>query len=392
MPIINYQEKADEMLSGLLNDSDIDRGTKDAYKRYLESKERKPATLQIEAYHLRHLFKALNVPKTLENRNAVNQAFSTLRNTLSPGYLEKMKASGIGFVRWLNDGITPKGWRDIHRSEKAMQRKLHPDDMLTWQDGEMIADATHSVMWSAFLLTQLDCGMRPSELLDLNFGDIEFREQLAIVKVRDGKTGARDVIALKCVPALQRWHRMHPLKKKNSPLWLTERGKNRDQRLTYFACNQKLRMLKEVTGITKPIDIYSLRHSAVYLSKMEGTPTDLACRRFGHSVKHYVQTYGRLSTEDDVKRFKQHHKLAKDEEKTNAPIKCMRCATVNESGLLECSQCGSPLTLTAALEKTQEMDTVKAQLKALEEQMSQLIAATTSKQAIIAEKQRRPQK
>jgi hypothetical protein len=234
--------------------------------------------------------------------------------------------------------------------------------MLTWDDGCKIADAAFSVQLSAICLTQLDCGFRPSEFIDLNYGDVEVRTGLAVFHIRNGKTGSRSVVAHRCVPTLLKWMDAHPTKRPEDPLWVVEsellssqQQKLRIRRYAYPAMKKRLKMTGQRAGIRKPLDFYSLRHSSCVLDKLDNLPTDLAAERHGHSVKHYVGTYGRLSVKDVMRRFHSHYGSEPEETpEIMEHLNCPTCKNVNAHGSKWCNSCGTPLSASGAHEAAKE--------------------------------------
>ena len=78
----------------------------------------------------------------------------------------------------------PKGFKDIKGIPKIKQkRKLNPEDMVTWEDGEKLINSTNSMQLKAVLATQLDGGFRPSEFIDLKYGDIIQKNDFIIVSI-----------------------------------------------------------------------------------------------------------------------------------------------------------------------------------------------------------------
>jgi len=376
MPAIDYKRQAETALKRLLSNPKISNINKKNFQRYLNAKQHKPARLGIICRHIPFVIQKIpDVAGTMEDRDLVNKTFKTLAQELKPGYYETVKSVSKAFVRWLNDGETPKGWRDITSgAKKAQRRDLTPKDMIRWQEGLKLAAETNSIQLKAVVLTMLDGGFRPSEFVDLNFGDITIKKNFGIAHVRKGKTGKRDVILFKCMPYLQRWLKEHPTKKDGDPLWIIEfknmshkrRKDVQDKRYSYFALRKRLKYLFKRAGVNKPCDFYSFRHSAAYLAKMDNTNPELAARKFGHSLEYYTETYARLDAEDDIKRFgKQYGLLKKKEQEEHNPITCPRCNHINDPGSIDCEQCNSALTLGRALDKNKDIDKMKEQMAEL---------------------------
>ena len=361
MPIVDYNHKAEVTIKRFFNNTEISQKNKDNTKKYLDAIDVKPARIDIILTHLRLLFlKCDDLIYQSNDRDFINQLFKSYKGTFSDSYLETLKNVGKAFVRWHNDGETPKGWKDIKRAGKNSQRRdLSPKDMITWEDGLKIVEKTRSTQLKAIIMTQLDGGFRPSEFIDMNYGDLTKEGKYYTAKV-NGKTGKRDVILFKCIPHLERWLREHPIKKDKSPLWLTEmpkysKRKNADDRYDYFAIVKRLRIIAKSLNISKPLDFYNLRHSSAVIKKLDNIPVDICALNMGHSVKHFVEVYGRLSLKDLTNRYDKAYGLKKAEDEQKNPIVCQFCNTTNEPKIDYCVQCGNPLTLSVAVSERKKL-------------------------------------
>lgn len=373
--IQDYKRIAEKNLQLLYRDPKISDKNKRDLKRYLQALEVTPARIGIIARHIKLLFYEMpDVVGSMGDRDLVNAAFKRLSKRAKPGYYETVKNVSKAFIRWHNDSETPRGWKDVKgNGRKAQRRDLSPEDMVTWEDGLRLASATNSVQIKAALLVQLDGGFRPSEFIELNYGDVSIKNSaFAVVRVKRGKTGKRDVILFRSVPYLQRWLKAHPVKEKDCPLWIQENGKRRFVRYRYDAIRWRVLDLGRTISFNKPLDFYNLRHSACYISKMDNTNAELAARKFGHSVDYYTNTYGRLSSDDDLKRYGKLYGQAEDKkELKDTPLACDKCGTVNEPGQVYCEQCNSPLTMEAAMKRATEADEMRGTIEILKSRLNE---------------------
>lgn len=369
MAIINYERVAQTSVKTLMADPKISKKNKKDFEVYLDGIEVSPSRIGIITNHIKKLFYEMpDVVGSMRDRMAVNRAFKNLKMKSGPGYHETMKKVGKAFVRWHNKGNTPEGWIDIKGNGKGQKRNLRRDDMVTWDDGLALANATNSVQIKAAIMTQLDGGFRPSEFIELNYGDIKKKGSFLIAHVKDGKTGDRDVILFKSVPFLQRWLRAHPSEDPKGPLWIQENQTRRIKRYNYHALLKRVNFLKAKIKLQKPVDLYNLRHSACFGSKLDNVNVELASKKFGHSAKFYIETYGRLAIDDDVKRYQKHYGVGnqKDKEK-ETPLECIKCGTVNDPGIVRCEQCSNPLTIDEALKSVQDIEKLKKTVDLLSE-------------------------
>lgn len=220
MPIVNYDEIALRAENKLFEDPDIPEDTKRIVRRFLIAYDVSSARKIIFLQKIRPLLTEFKpIESALTERDQMNLFFANLRKRYSPATYATYLSVIQRFQSWLNDGERPSSLLDIQLGKSARrQRNLKPEDMVTWEDGRRISDALCNIQLSAAVQTQLDCGFRPSEFIDFNYGDVSVRTGLAVFEVRDGKTGRRTVVAHRCVPALLKWLDAHPTKRHVDPL------------------------------------------------------------------------------------------------------------------------------------------------------------------------------
>jgi hypothetical protein len=241
------------------------------------------------------------------------------------------------------------------------------------------------LQFKALIATQIDGGFRPSEFIDLNYGDVKLKDNFIIIEVRNGKTGKRNVILWRAVPHLLKWYNAHPTKKAKDPLWVQEdQTKGKIIRYKYPAVVKRIRKLFKIIGLDKPSDFYSLRHSACVISKLDNVPEELAAAKFGHSIDYYVNTYGRLSTEDVLDRYSRHYGIEREEKAIEKNIKCSRCQHVNGPKVSVCEQCGNPISLAKALEiKSETERKLEEMMKKIERmEKAQMVMAKAAKMGV----------
>jgi integrase len=392
MGIVDYDRIAATAEKRLFNSENISVENKAALRKFLDIYDETAATRGLFLHHIKLLIEGTDdISKEMHDRDKINRLFRKIKNhkvkapdgrlkTMSLCYFENIKKVSLRFVRWLNDGEKPTGFKDIKGVQKKNQkRNLSHQDMVTWEDFEQLKKATNSSQIKAVLATQLDGGFRPSEFIEINYGDVTVKDDFIVIEIKKGKTGRRNVILWKAVPHLLRWLQVHPTKKRNDPLWVKETQNNgKISRYKYPALRKRINTLFGKKELDKPSDFYNLRHSACVLSKKDNVPEELAAAKFGHSVEYYVNTYGRLSTEDVLERYSKHYGIKREKYVLEKNIKCDRCQFVNEPKASVCEQCGSPLSLGKALEIKNETE------KKLNEMMERL--ARVENQKIVIKK------
>ncbi|MCP8304222.1 MAG: tyrosine-type recombinase/integrase, partial [archaeon] len=135
------------------------------------------------------------------------------------------------FFKWLRFGSIendeyPEEVKWIKSRMKNSSRKL-PEEILTEDEVQRMAEACTNSRDKAFILVLYDCGGRIGEILSLKIKDVTF-DRYGAVLILDGKTGMRRVRIIASAPALSHWLSDHPLKNtSDAPLWtmFTEREK-----------------------------------------------------------------------------------------------------------------------------------------------------------------------
>jgi len=376
MPIINYELAAKQAEKQFFENANISEVNKKAMLRYLAQYDVHAATRLKFFKHIKFLLEKLSdVEKQMHDRDLVNLTFKSFRDNISAGYYSTLVNVSKAFTRWLNDGDLPKGFKDVKSvSKKDQQRNLDAEDMWTWDDGKKFCKCTNSLQIQAVLMAQLDGGFRPSEFIDLNYGDVVFKQGVVLFRVRGGKTGARDVVCSRCLPYFLQWYDNHPTKRKEDALWIMEfkdkshpntkvTKSNGVRRYDYAALKKRVTSIAANAGIKKQTDFYILRHSSCTLDKLDNVPIELAAGRHGHTVEYFTQVYGRLDMDGLAKRLRKHY--AGNTEKV-----CEVCEHINDIGADVCEKCKSPLTVKKALEVQRDQ---KATIEGIQSQYDKIV-------------------
>ena len=314
-----------------------------------------------------------DIKQTMNNEVELIDIFDKLHKKLGASGYKTASDVAKTFCRELNKGKVPEAFERIKKlttQEKEQFKRINKEGYytLSWEDGKKITDQTNSQQIKSMILTQLDSGMRPSELEALNYGDVKRDGKFIILHISKSKTGGkRDIVIYRSAPMLNRWLNLHPTKEPSDPLWIME-NKSRSStyragedekipRYKYHAIKQMFKRLGDRAGF-KGVGLYMMRHSAVSLTKQEMMGVDIAAERYGHDINYYVNTYGKLTEEQKIDRFKAHYGEAEDKKKEQPkPILCNICDTINEPEKEFCEKCNSPLSLKKALEIEEERKT-----------------------------------
>jgi integrase len=225
MPIVDYEHKAILEEKKFFNNQKISETNKGYVKKFLDVYDVSAARKVIFFQKISNLLVLTDdIKRDMQDSDVINKIRKNLKDSMGLNSYDTITGVGNRFCTWLNGGTKPAGMKDFKGvPKKDKKRNLSRNDMITWNEGLKHSNNADTIQLSAVVPVMLDGGFRPSEFIDLNYGDIERDGKFIIVHIRNGKTGARDVILYKSVPYLLRWYNHHPTKKNDDPLWVMER-------------------------------------------------------------------------------------------------------------------------------------------------------------------------
>lgn len=175
------------------------------------------------------------------------------------------------FFKWRGESDKIK-WIKI----KKVKSPIREDDLLTPDEIKKLLDACQRPRDSALIALLSESACRISEALNLNINDLSKVDYGFKMRIRDGKTGARDISLISSVPHIMQWLNIHPLKNDiNSPLFVGLGVRNQYGRMNDHAARKTLREITKRTGINKRVHPHLFRHS---------TLTNLACDGMQESI------------------------------------------------------------------------------------------------------------
>ncbi len=255
------------------------------------------------------------------------------------------------FFNWFKPG------NDFFADIKTRQPKnnLPVDELVLAEDVQELREAANNQRNRAIIMLLWDSAVRSGELINTNVGNVQLDKYGAVVIV-EGKTGKRRIRLIDCVPDLQLWLNMHPLRDDpKAPLFITDRKYNgKYRRLDSQTIINMLKGTAEKAGVKKNIHPHAFRH---------GRLTDLAKRGFNEMElrifagwtreSNMPATYLHLSGADIEKKILAKNGIIEDDSKEREvilkPIECPRCKTKNPVGAKYCSNCSMVLDVKTAL-------------------------------------------
>ncbi len=250
----------------------------------------------------------------------------------------------------------------INRSELRLPAE---SELLTEDDIKKIIENCNNPRDRAFISVLYESGCRVSELLTLRIKNVTFDEHGILLNV-NGKTGSRRVRIIASTSHVANWLNYHPLRNDlESPLWINHGSYNHHEAMQYKSIRQGFMKLFKKAGINKKHNPHFFRHSrATYLANHL---TEFQM----NSYLGWVQGSGIPATyihmsgkETDAALLALNGvKVAKEEKESSLkPVKCHRCANINNYDAKFCSKCAGILDIETAV-KLEEKHKEEAEMR-----------------------------
>jgi integrase len=270
----------------------------------------------------------------------------------------------------------PEEVRFLKSTIKANEREL--PEFLTPADVESMIGISDNQRDRAMLAVGFEAGLRASELLLLNVGDVSFDELGAIIMVRHGKTGSRRVRLISSAPILTQFLDVHPKKHDiSAPLWPTESTNYRYERMSWQAWSERLKRIARDAGLPKRrIHNHMLRHGSATEAAKILKDSELKVRYGWSMTSKMASVYVHLSSQDLDAKLSQAYagKVLKPMKPEFSPTKCIRCGEDNSPATRYCQKCGSPLD-PAEIERAKlEPQMIQNKLETLEKVVANMLS------------------
>lgn len=207
---------------------------------------------------------------------------------------QKIKCNIKRFLKWK--------WKDmeiIELFEFKWNRKLPSryteNDVLSAQDIEKLIRKADKLIWKAIFILDFETGMRPSELVDLRWRDIKFKEETADIVIFSKKTGETRIYpVVNSVVHLKRWKQEYAFPDLKPEDYVFP-SKKREKPLTTNAVLYNLKRNAKKIGIPEnKITTYLMRHSKA-TELYQKLPEQVVEKLLGH--KGMAKIYTHLSSE-----------------------------------------------------------------------------------------------
>ncbi len=355
------------------------------YVRYLKLKNLSPNTIKSKIWRIYGflIFSKFKDMKTVEASD-IEDFILERKEKVSPFTLQGDILELKLFLKWflpdkVDDLITFK--------IQKPKRKLPVDQLITREDIQKMVASCDTQRDRALIMLLWDSGARINELLSRNIGHVAFDRYGAVIIV-DGKTGERRMRLTSCVPDLQAWVNMHPMKNSpGAPLFITYNRYGTGKKvLNAHTIQNRLKVIAAQAGIQKRVHPHGIRHARLTdLSKLGFSEMELRIIAGWESSSLMPAVYVHLSGADVENKVLSKAGIIKEDEKAGESTlearQCPRCGELCAYYMKYCPKCSLILDSKTAMEilqaeeqaeKEPEHLTIQQQMDDLQRRMKTL--------------------
>jgi integrase len=257
---------------------------------------------------------------TNANRSDIEELLKKIlkADNYRPHTIKDFKVALKRFFKWLRKSEDyPDEVRFLKASVKQKER-VNPDELFTLDEVEKIESVASKLQYRLMVRLFYFSGARPSELLNLRFGDYYFKSSFLILKVA-GKTGQRD-IPIYDDPTIDMFNKYIRLfSDPESKDFVFKNNLGHHYTPNAFLLQLK-RMIKKA-GVTKPAFTYNFRHSRI--SGISNDISDQAMKQFfgWKPASQMLNVYVHRDIDKLLQAFDDLSPQAKQEQKARLEIK-----------------------------------------------------------------------
>ncbi|MBS3169683.1 tyrosine-type recombinase/integrase [Candidatus Woesearchaeota archaeon] len=348
------------------------------FKEYLENKPSsrggriKTSTIRNTLLCLRELGLSLKMPfKPIDTEiEAYKQKIIEFVGNVRTDSSRSVKKVIIrSFYKWLYQFKERSGFPAVVEDERLKPERIKgthkPSDLPTIEDIERMLTICSCNRDRALIMVWVEMGCRANEIANVKLSDVEFDEMGCKVWIEVSKSQRRSVRLVRAVPYLREWiNKDHPDRKNgDAPLFVgKEQGGWFARKLSPIGYTAFIRRIAERAEIKKNLFWHMGRYFAITDLQRRGFDLVKNAKRHGITTRTLEGVYLQLSDKDiddaycEVEGIKP---KTTEKEDVLKPRICPRCNFQNQSILIFCDRCKSPLTLEAGIridERAQERE------------------------------------
>ena len=279
--------------SGANDDNELDFGFNaiaksiDKFEIYLKHKRYSESTMRIYCEAVKRFLFFVNLPvDEIDNDDLI-----TFNNYLrANGYSYSFQNQVASGLKLFFDRIHEKKFDPIKIERPRRENKL--PNVLSKDEIQHLLAAPVNIKHRTMLILLYACGLRRSELLNLQPGDIDSKRGLVIIRQGKGRKDRIVPLPVKVLEMLRTYYRAcRPVK------WLFE-GQVKASQYSPTSLAKVLKNSANKAGIKKPVTLHWLRHSYATHLLEQGTDLRIIQELLGHKSSKTTEIYTHVSTKN----------------------------------------------------------------------------------------------
>lgn len=147
---------------------------------------------------------------------------------------------------------------------RKVKTTIREDDLLTPDEIKKMFESSQNPRDSALISILSESACRISEAVNLNINDLSPTDYGFKMRIRDGKTGGRDIALISSVPHLKKWLNIHPLRNNtDAPLFINLGTRNHHERVSRYGSRKVIRIIAKNAGIGRRVYPHLFRHTTL---------------------------------------------------------------------------------------------------------------------------------
>ena len=365
----------------------LSEGDRDIIREFLEhlrAKRVSTGRLAKYGFTIRRFTEHLGVPIRNAGRKDIERLSIWIQEQgYSPHTIQDSLFAIKYFYKFVRSGNTdhetpfPEEVRWLKVRQKANERK-EPEFFTPGEVESLIKCATR-LRDKCMLCVAFERGLRPSELLLLNVGDVTFDAMGARIRIRRSKTGERTMRIIAGASIMGRYLESHPLRENPAaPLWVNESTNHLNERLSWTAWNRIMKEVAQKAGVNgKRIHHYLLRHGSATEAAKLFTDSELKILYGWTMGSRMPATYIHLSARDIDPKLERIYggKPIEPAKPEFSPSICPRCGEKNSPGIRFCGRCGTPLDASELTKAALEMQAWMSDYEDFKKRMTERLSS-----------------
>ncbi len=242
---------------------------------------------------------------------------------------------------------------------KKIKTHIREDDLLTSDEIKLMLGACQSPRESALISILSESACRISEALNLNIGDLSKTDYGFKMRIRDGKTGARDISLISSVPHIMQWLNIHPLRNnEDAPLFVNLGVRAHHERMIGTGARKQIREIAKRAGIKRRVHPHLFRHSTLTNLAGDGMQESILRKLAGWAgASEMPEVYIHVGNKDvEQAQLARHGKAVAQQHLSQSPLtkECPNCHKEMPIEAQYCENCSKHQELTPIVKRLLE--------------------------------------